>query len=124
MQMVAGGETTDQIIDEYPYIDAEDPRQVLAYAAVLGERVPPRAAFVGVRLLVDESLSPRLCLLLTTLRGGAQFASGHLANPTLSAARAPARSDMIGPRTLAGQLARELRVEPAGRRLPRAARAV
>ena len=37
VQMVAAGKTTAQIIDEYPYLDAEDVRQALAYSAALAE---------------------------------------------------------------------------------------
>jgi uncharacterized protein (DUF433 family) len=37
VQMVAAGKTTAQIIDEYPYLDAEDVRQALGYSAALAE---------------------------------------------------------------------------------------
>jgi uncharacterized protein (DUF433 family) len=37
VQMVAAGKTTQQIIDEYPYLEAEDVRQALAYSAQLAE---------------------------------------------------------------------------------------
>ena len=37
VQMVAAGKSTAQIIDEYPYLEAEDVRQALAYSARLAE---------------------------------------------------------------------------------------
>lgn len=37
VQMIAAGKTTDDILSEYPYLDAEDIRQALAYAAALAE---------------------------------------------------------------------------------------
>jgi uncharacterized protein (DUF433 family) len=37
VQMVAAGKSTEQIIDEYPYLEAEDVRQALAYSAHLAE---------------------------------------------------------------------------------------
>ena len=36
-QMVAGGKDTRTILDEYPYLDAEDIRQALSYSAALAE---------------------------------------------------------------------------------------
>jgi uncharacterized protein (DUF433 family) len=37
VQMVAAGKTTEGIISEYPYLEAEDVRQALAYSAALAE---------------------------------------------------------------------------------------
>lgn len=37
VQMVAAGKTIDEIITDYPYLEAEDVRQALAYAAALAE---------------------------------------------------------------------------------------
>jgi uncharacterized protein (DUF433 family) len=37
VRMVAAGKTTEQIISEYPYLEAEDIRQALAYSAALAE---------------------------------------------------------------------------------------
>lgn len=37
VQMVAAGKAIDEITSEYPYLDAEDVRQALAYAAALAE---------------------------------------------------------------------------------------
>ena len=47
----------DEILREYPYLDAEDIAEALSYAAWRAEEVevPLRAA---VKLLVDTSLSP------------------------------------------------------------------
>ncbi|MPY82795.1 MAG: DUF433 domain-containing protein [Actinophytocola sp.] len=37
VQMVAAGKTVDDILSEYPYLEAEDVRQALTYAAALAE---------------------------------------------------------------------------------------
>lgn len=37
VQMVAAGKTADDILSEYPYLEAEDVRQALTYAAALAE---------------------------------------------------------------------------------------
>jgi uncharacterized protein (DUF433 family) len=37
VQMVAAGKTIEEIISEYPYLEAEDVRQALAYSAALAE---------------------------------------------------------------------------------------
>lgn len=37
VQMVAAGKTAEDITVEYPYLDAEDVRQALAYSAALAE---------------------------------------------------------------------------------------
>ena len=37
VQMVAAGKTTAEILAEYPYLEAEDVRQSLAYSAALAE---------------------------------------------------------------------------------------
>jgi uncharacterized protein (DUF433 family) len=37
VQMVAAGKTVRQILDEYPYLEAEDIRQALEYSAALVE---------------------------------------------------------------------------------------
>jgi uncharacterized protein (DUF433 family) len=37
VQMVAAGKTTDEILAEYPYLEAEDVKQALAYSAALAE---------------------------------------------------------------------------------------
>lgn len=37
VQMVASGKTIEDILSEYPYLEAEDVRQALAYAAALAE---------------------------------------------------------------------------------------
>lgn len=37
VQMVAGGKAIDQILLEYPYLEAEDVRQALGYSAALAE---------------------------------------------------------------------------------------
>lgn len=34
LEMLAGGMTSDQILKEYPYLEADDLRAVLAYASV------------------------------------------------------------------------------------------
>jgi uncharacterized protein (DUF433 family) len=37
VQMVAAGKTIDEILAEYPYLEAEDVKQSLAYSAALAE---------------------------------------------------------------------------------------
>jgi uncharacterized protein (DUF433 family) len=37
VQMVAAGKTAEDIVAEYPYLDLEDVRQALGYAAALAE---------------------------------------------------------------------------------------
>ncbi|MBN9610801.1 MAG: hypothetical protein BGO26_00630 [Actinobacteria bacterium 69-20] len=37
VQMVAGGKSIDEILDEYPYLEREDVQQALAYSAELAE---------------------------------------------------------------------------------------
>jgi uncharacterized protein (DUF433 family) len=37
VQMVAAGKTIDEILAEYPYLEAEDVKQALAYSAALAE---------------------------------------------------------------------------------------
>jgi uncharacterized protein (DUF433 family) len=37
VQMVAAGKTIDEILAEYPYLEAEDVKQALAYSADLAE---------------------------------------------------------------------------------------
>jgi uncharacterized protein (DUF433 family) len=37
VQMVAAGRTIDEILAEYPYLEAEDVKQALAYSAALAE---------------------------------------------------------------------------------------
>ncbi len=37
LNLVANGKTVDEIIDDYPYVEAEDIRQSLRYAAWLAE---------------------------------------------------------------------------------------
>jgi uncharacterized protein (DUF433 family) len=37
VQMVAAGKSVDEIVSEYPYLEAEDVRQALAYSAALAE---------------------------------------------------------------------------------------
>jgi len=37
VQMVAAGKTIEEVISEYPYLEAEDVRQALAYSAALAE---------------------------------------------------------------------------------------
>jgi uncharacterized protein (DUF433 family) len=37
VQMVAAGKTVENIVSEYPYLEAEDVRQALAYSAALAE---------------------------------------------------------------------------------------
>jgi uncharacterized protein (DUF433 family) len=37
VQMVAAGKSIEEIVDEYPYLEAEDVRQALAYSAHLAE---------------------------------------------------------------------------------------
>ena len=37
VQMVAAGKSTAEIISEYPYLEAEDVRQALAYAGAIAE---------------------------------------------------------------------------------------
>ena len=37
VQMVAAGKTIDEILAEYPYLEAEDVTQALAYSAALAE---------------------------------------------------------------------------------------
>jgi uncharacterized protein (DUF433 family) len=37
VHMIAAGKATQQILDEYPYLDAEDVRQALAYSAQLAD---------------------------------------------------------------------------------------
>lgn len=37
VEMVAAGKSTEVILDEYPYLEAEDIRQALAYSAALAE---------------------------------------------------------------------------------------
>jgi uncharacterized protein (DUF433 family) len=48
LNLVANGQTTDQIIDDYPYLEPEDIQQALRYAAWLAEEsvhpVPSLAA--------------------------------------------------------------------------------
>lgn len=36
-EMVAGGKSTATILDEYPYLEAEDIQQALSYSAALAE---------------------------------------------------------------------------------------
>jgi uncharacterized protein (DUF433 family) len=37
VEMVAAGKATKEIVSEYPYLEAEDVRQALAYSAALAE---------------------------------------------------------------------------------------
>lgn len=37
VQMVAAGKSTEEIVDEYPYLEPEDVRQSLVYSAQLAE---------------------------------------------------------------------------------------
>ncbi|MGH3267028.1 MAG: DUF433 domain-containing protein, partial [Trebonia sp.] len=55
VQMVAAGKSVSQIVDEYPYLEAEDVRQALEYSAALAERISSGAPALGVRFLVDAS---------------------------------------------------------------------
>lgn len=38
VQMLAAGKTTEEILSEYPYLEAEDVSQALAYSAALAEQ--------------------------------------------------------------------------------------
>lgn len=39
LNLVAGGLTTEQIIEQYPYLEPEDIRQSLRYAALLADEI-------------------------------------------------------------------------------------
>jgi len=64
----AEGAALDDVLAEYPYLEREDVRQALAYAAWLArdEVIPAESA--PVRFLVDANLSPRVAEWLQSQR--------------------------------------------------------
>ena len=56
LNLVANGYTTDQILEDYPYLEAEDIQQALRYAAWLADEsvhpIPARAAALARRVRI------------------------------------------------------------------------
>jgi hypothetical protein len=61
----------DDVLAEYPYLEQEDVRQALAYAAWLAREEVVPASERAVRFLVDANLSPRIAEWLRSQEHGA-----------------------------------------------------
>ena len=60
LNLVANGVSTEEIVEAYPYLEREDIRQALQYAAFACRRNGPSiGAGAGVRFLADMGISPR-----------------------------------------------------------------
>ncbi len=64
LELLAGGWDLERIQSDFPFIEDEDVRQTLGYAAALAHREVYPAAGTGLKLLVDQNLPRRHSALL------------------------------------------------------------